>query len=199
MHYRVTHRRWWFESGLVNYRKWTRATFVQPYSERIRGSWDGWYLRFARVVRATFFPDMGGLLRRMAGRPEPDGSEQHPAVLSGRWTLYGLLVFPGLLLLVVLMIARDLAGLRPRRRGPHRWPGNPASPVQLGRGFGSATGLSILCLFTIGWHLVAVCLTDGAEGNRMRFGVSLCFLVLTVLALASGWETVKARRTRPSG
>lgn len=198
MHYRLTHLRWWLESGLVNYGKWTRATFVQPYSEQIRGSWDGWYPRFARAVRATFFADLGSLLRRLAGHPEPDGSQQHPAVLSGRWTPYGLLMFPGLIVFASLMIARDLAGPRLSRRKPHP-PGNPASPVQLGRGFGAATGLSILCLFTMCWHLVAVCLTDGAEGNRMRFGVSLCFLVLAVTVFASGWETVKARRARPGG
>ncbi len=171
LHYRTTDLPRWLKSSLVNYRRWTRATFVHPYTEEIRGSWTGPYQEVARYVRALFFADLGSLLRRLADRPEPEGSKPWARVLDGRWTPYGLLVFPGLLVLVSILIAKDLA-----------------------RACGVETGIWILCLFTVCWHLAAVCLTDGAEGNRMRFGVTPCSLVLAFCLLARGWETVKARR-----
>ncbi len=148
--YRMNHPGEWFRSGFENYQLWTRATFVHPYSERIRGTWDGWYRDFVRAVRATFFFDTGS-----------------------RWTPYGLLLFPGLLALVSVTIASDLR-----------------------RGLEAETGLSILCLFTILWLLAVVCLTDGAEGNRLRFGISPCVLALTATVFARGWQTVKVWRTR---
>ena len=173
LHYRTTHLRWWLESGLVNYQKWTRATFVHPYSEEIRGTWAGLYRTYVRTVRALFFADLGFLLRWIADPPESEDRVQRATLLAGRWTLYGLLVFPGWLVLASLLIAKDL-----------------------GRGCTAGTGISILCLFTICWHLLAVCLTDGAEGNRMRFGVTPGSLVLAIWVLSRGWEAVKARRTR---
>ncbi len=174
--YRTTHLRWWLKRSLVNYSKWTRATFVHPYSGKIRGPWDGLYLKYAGGVRATFFADLGFLLRWITGQPESEGSKQRATLLEGRWTLYGLLLFPGLLVLVSILIAKDL-----------------------GRGCSAGTGISILCLFTICWHLVAVCLTDGAEGNRLRFGVAPCSFILAICVLCRGWEIVKARRALLSG
>lgn len=172
--YRTTNLHWWFKSSLINYRKWTRATFVHPYSDEIRGNWAGPYRAVVRAVRGIFFADLGFLLRWIADPPQQD-SKQQETVFEGRWTLYGLIVFPGLVVVASILMVRDFV------RGPD-----------------VGTGISMLCLFTICWHLAAVCLTDGAEGNRMRFGVAPCTLVLALCVLARGWETVKARRVQLS-
>lgn len=153
--YRTSHLGEWLRSGLVNYRKWTRATFVHPYSEEIRGSWTGPYARAAHSVRAVFFADLGS---------------------GPKWTLYGLVLFPGLLALASILTARDL-----------------------GRGASAGAGISALCLFTLLWHLAVVCLTDGAEGNRLRFGVAPCVLVLAIWVFARGWKCAKARALQSGG
>ncbi len=171
--YRLDNPEWWLTKTLVNYSRWTRASFVQPYTGEIRGPQKDVYRAYAGLYRSLFFADVRPYLR--------PGSDTEPSAASGlhppkRWTLFGTLGLPVLMAVTLVLIGRDIRS-----------------------GISAQTGALILAVFILGWHLLVVCLTDGAEGNRMRFSVTPCLLVLGAVALARAGAHLRLAAARDDG
>ncbi len=161
LRYRLANPDWWLLKTAINYSRWTRASFVQPYTEEIRGPKKDTYRAYAGGYRALFFSDVRPLLKPVLDLVLAWAPRARDRLLERRWTLFGTAGLPALLAVTLVLVVR---GVR--------------------RGISAQTGALILALFILGWNLLLVCLSDGAEGNRMRFSVSPCLIVLGAVALS---------------
>jgi hypothetical protein len=151
-----THPRAVLRKAVANYASWTQPSFLQPQLGYGMGPPSFPYLAYAYVLVRTVFYD----LRPAAERLWPDWFLHREAHMpNGRpigYSLFGALLYPAAL------IALAVAGAR-RARTPD--------------------GALVLVLLAITVPpMVAACLTDGEEGNRMRFAttpmlvIGLCWL-----------------------
>lgn len=149
----------WLARSLGQYPMWTRPTFVHPYSGTIvepEGA-----RPWARFYKALFFADV---------RPAIEAVWPDPAIhtvslangLKVPFTVFGVLLLPALLVGVTIRLARRL---RARDGLPEAF-------------------TVVLALFCILWSLLVPCLTDGVEGNRMRFVTSAPLTLVALYALA---------------
>jgi hypothetical protein len=139
---------------------WTRASFIDPHHGFVMGPPSSTYQAWARFVNDILFAD----LRPAIEDRWPDWSVHRYAVtLRNRpvpYSLFGVIVLPSVL------VALSLAGLRHSRE------------------LGGAAALLVLAIVVP--PMVAVCLTDGQEGGRMRFAampvlvIGCCWLVRTL-------------------
>ncbi len=160
LRYRLANLNQWLLKTVINYSKWTRASFVQPYVEKIRGPNKDAYRAYASGYRSLFFADMRPLMKPVLDVVLSGVPQVRERLLKNRWTFFGAVGLPALLAVTLLLIGR---GVR--------------------RGITAEIGALILALFILSWNLLVVCLTDGAEGNRMRFSVTPCLIVLGSVAL----------------
>lgn len=159
----------WLRRGLANYLLWGRPSYIESYYQRLRGPDSSLFRRYAAWHQRLLFPD----LRRLVVRWTP-ASEVHLAtVVWGGPAPYTLFIVAGLPLLLVAA-----AVLLPGRlgKGPEAW-------------------VALLAAIALVWVLVVPCLTDGIEGNRMRYPVSPCVLLLTAWVGAAVWQRLRARRS----
>jgi hypothetical protein len=147
--WRVSNPKAWIGNILLNYTKWTRATYIFPYDGEIQGPRNPVYLTYAEVYRDLFFADMQMRWLFQAW------DENHSV------TLFGAVVLPCLVLLVLLTLFTD-------------W-------IKASRGLSINTCMLLIASFIFAWNLIVPCLTDGIEGNRMRFSVTPCLLVMTTI------------------
>ena len=159
LEYRWANPDWWLLKTAINYSRWTRASFVQPYTEKIRGPKNDAYRAYAGGYRSLLFADVRPVLKPLFDVVLAGAPSARERLLSKRWTLFGTAGLPALLAVSFVLVGR---GLR--------------------RGASAETGALILALFIAVWNLALVCLTDGAEGNRMRFSVTPCLIVLGSVA-----------------
>ena len=168
LRWRRNHPADWLRQSLANYLLWGRPSYLDSYWEKPRGPDDPLYRGYARWHERLLFPDLRGLIVRLA----PHSAVHRDTVVWGGPAAYTLFILLGLPLLL-----GTLAVLLPRRLGT-----DPAAWVVL------------LATATLLWVLIVPCLTDGTEGNRMRYPLSSCLLLLGAWVIA----TVRESRT-PSG
>ncbi|MBN2056570.1 hypothetical protein JW905_16715 [bacterium] len=164
----------WLRSGVVNYFRWTRATYTHPYYGGIRGPSTRLHAGYAGMHRRLLFADIRPLIsacRRLCGGIVVP--LEFEADDPNRITLFGVLVFPLLMLISFVTTLRRL-----RRTG------------------GVIDYLALLAWLTIGWVLTVPCLTDGMEGNRMRF---CCTPYILWLSLTMLHRLVTSFKTPPVG
>ena len=156
--WRAEHPGAWSELTLAHYAMWTRPTSIDSYWGTPRGPesalWRGW----CRVHSAVAFADLRPAVERLLPGL---GVHRRTRVWGGEvpYTLFGLVLLPALAV---------AAGWRWRRR----------------RGTRTAADWTVaLAAFHLAWLLVVPCLTDGVEGNRIRFPASPALLLLAVYAL----------------
>jgi hypothetical protein len=149
----------WLKTSLSNYMKWSRASNVDHISSRTLGPDNPTYNLYARIHRTIFFLDFRPLLEHFA--PSLEGHWRFS--MSGYpvpFTLFGLFTLPWI---VGSSIYSSICMLR--RRQFHE------------------LATVVVPLFTVLWVLIVPCLTDGSEGNRMRFSITPYLIVLAIMAL----------------
>lgn len=150
----------WLRRSAANYLLWGRPTYLDSYWGTARGPEDAWYRRYAAWHQRLLFPD----LRRPVVALTPTAAVHAQTVVSGGPAPYTLFAVAGL---PVLLIA--LAWLLPRRLAsdPGAW-------------------VVLLAAVALLWVLLVPCLSDGTEGNRMRYPVSPCLLLLAAWVVSAG-------------
>ncbi len=167
LRWRARHVGAWLARAAFYYRCWALSTNLNPYSLDPMGSGTTRFLSYQRLWTAAFYADLrpiGRWLLRASGMGgDPKGKKSRYPL-----TLFGYVLLPGLLL---------LSGILALGRWPRRRPED---------------GAALLCLYCLVWVLAVPCLTDGYEGNRMRFGPGSMQLAATCYLLA--WLGGQARR-----
>jgi hypothetical protein len=159
----------WLAHAAGFYAMWTRPTFVHPYEpNQIIGPFVGSYHRYARAYERVFFLD----LRPFVEARFP-GLFLHAQALDRKrrpvpYTLAGFVIFPAIAAIVVALLA-----VRPWRQ-----------PEAL-------AAVALLCWL---WPMIGACLTDGWEGNRMRFSTGPAFLIMAGFAFRSLVRMVRRNR-----
>lgn len=172
LRWRREHPTEWLWTSLQYYPAWSRATYVHSHRGTISGPSGGPPTLHARWYRAVLYADLRPLLEGVL----PEGSLDRFAIIGGRpvpLTLYGLLLFPAVLLAATAAVLARWREGRPQERA-----------VLLG-------------LYCIAWTLVVPCLTDGLEGNRMRYPTSNLVVVVGLYALHEAGVAWSARRAVP--
>jgi hypothetical protein len=137
----------WLQRAAGQYAMWMQPAFVDSHLGRLVGPASAPYIRYVDLWRNGLFMD----LRPLAERAWPSSFLHEAAVVRSTrrpvpYTLYGFVLF---LALVAALAAR---GNRAKRR-------NDAA-------------IAWILLALILCPMVAACLTDGTEGNRMRFATT---------------------------
>jgi hypothetical protein len=142
----------WLRQSLANYLLWGRASYLDSYWEVARGPDHPLYRGYAHWHERLLFPDLRGVVVRLTPAAGVHGST---VVWGGPapYTLFTLVGLPVLLAALAVLLPRRL------RTSPEAW-------------------VALLAAAALLWVLVVPCLTDGTEGNRMRYPVSPCVLLL---------------------
>ncbi|HEX3529810.1 MAG TPA: hypothetical protein VH988_22345 [Thermoanaerobaculia bacterium] len=159
LRWRREHPGAWLRQSLANYLLWGRASYLDSYWEVARGPDNPLYRGYARWHERLLFPDLRGVIVRLT----PTASIHGDTVVWGgpaAYTLFALLGLPALLVALAVLLPRRL------RSDPAAW-------------------VALLATVTLLWVLAVPCLTDGTEGNRMRYPVSPCVLLLVAWAGAA--------------
>ncbi|MGC9335669.1 MAG: hypothetical protein ACP5JJ_16095 [Anaerolineae bacterium] len=160
--YRLDNPAQWLRLIGRNYVAWTQASHIQPYLGTFLGPNDPAYQSYARIYDNLFFLDVRPWLEPHAPGLF-QGLEVHGRPLP--MTVFGVLTFPLLMITALLMVLKQCKGRQ---------------FLQAGR--------ILIPWFTLFWLLLIPCLTDGSEGNRMRFAATS---YLVVLAAAVTKELVR--------
>ncbi|HLX09356.1 MAG TPA: hypothetical protein VKY89_16005 [Thermoanaerobaculia bacterium] len=158
----------WLRQSFANYLLWGRPSYVESYWQRLRGPDSPLFRGYAAWHQRLLFPD----LRALVVGWTPAAAVHRSTVVWGGPAPYTFFIVAGLPLLLVA-----LALLLPGRlaRGPDAW-------------------VALLAAMALVWVLAVPCLTDGTEGNRMRYPVSPCVLLLTAWAAAAAWQRLRPGR-----
>lgn len=161
----------WLHQSLINYLLWGRPSYADSYSGLARGPDHPLYKWYALWHERLLFPDLRGAVVRLT----PDARVHGATVVWGGPAPYTFFTLVGLPLLLAV-----LAVLLPRRlqTDPEAW-------------------VALLAAVTLLWVLAVPCLTDGTEGNRMRYPVSPCVLLLVAWTGIEVWRRVRALSVPP--
>jgi hypothetical protein len=134
----------YMKMALVHYLIWTSPSAMHPYTQETTGPQGAAYQGYARAYNILLCADMRGFIERLT--PNLKFHETaHVRYLPVRYTFYGLVFFPLLIVSALIFIALNLKKKRTLE---------------------AVVTAGIFChLFA----MVVVCLTDGQEGNRMSF------------------------------
>jgi hypothetical protein len=172
MQWRWEHPDLWASKTATHYWAWTRSSYVHPYTGEVRGPrgasrerQDPIYVSLSSLHRRIFFADFRAFLSRSWPQLVPDS-------LHG--TNYPMTFFGVVLLPFVLLAALPVAWLM-RRSCRER------------------AAFVVLLWFCTVWVLAVPCLTDGTEGNRMRFAVSPALVLLVILLLNEAATGIRRR------
>jgi hypothetical protein len=160
----------WLRHALSNYLLWGRAAYLDSYWNTPRGPDHPLYQAYARWHERLLFPDLRGVVVRLTPAAKVHGE----IVEWGKpasYTLFTLLGLPALLIALAVLLPRRL------RSSPAAW-------------------VALLAAAALLWVLAVPCLTDGTEGNRMRYPVSPCVLLLTAWVGAEGAKSWRRRGMR---
>ena len=152
--WRFGHPGEWAGLAVTQYAMWTRASYADGYREGLAVPGNEAYRRYALAHWALFYADLRPLAETASARWASLGVSR----ITGRpvpLTLFGWGVFP-LILIGTLAL---------------NW--KPA--VRQGDAVAGVCLLMALCIL---WVMGVPCLTDGQEGNRMRFAVDPFILAL---------------------
>ncbi len=165
--WRLDHPREWLAQAAGQYAMWTRPTFVHPYGGELLGPPDPRWVRWATGYEDVFFHDL-----RPAVEPLSPGLFLHQAAMVRRrpvpYTLFGFVFLPLVVALAALQQIREPRSVRT-----------------------ATAAAALLCLLG---PMLGACLTDGQEGNRMRFSTAPALLVVEVCLAASVLERRSCNR-----
>jgi hypothetical protein len=153
LRWRREHPGEWLRHGVQNYLLWGRPSYLDSYWGTARGPDRPIYKEYVLWHERLLFPDLRALVVRLT----PDAAMHREMKAWGGapipYTFFAVLGLPVLLIAVTVLLPRRL------RTGPEAW-------------------VALLAAAGLLWVLVVPCLTDGTEGNRMRYAVSPCVLLL---------------------
>lgn len=154
VNWRVKHLREWSSMAVAQYWMWTRAAYADCYVPGLSVGGNEWYRGYAMLHQAVFFPDLRPILERCwpALKRLACSHVTHQPVAI---TLFGLLVFPAILTTSILRAT--------------------SAQSEADHAIRRTSMVMVLCIL---WVLFVPCLTDGHEGNRMRFAVDPLITVL---------------------
>jgi len=156
----------WLKKAAGQYAMWTRPTFVHPYDGALLGPADPRWIAYATAWERTAFLDL-----RPAGERLLPGLFVHREAMIRRrpvpYTLFGVVVLPLLLALAAWQQFRCPRSVR--------------------------TATAAAALLALLWPMAGACLTDGQEGNRMRFSTTPALLVLELCLVG---EVLRRRARR---
>lgn len=163
LRWRLDHPGAWAKMAATHYAIWTSPSYADSYLGGVRVPGNEEYRNYARFHLAIFHPDLRPMAERLSkcklfGISRFTGE---PIPL----TLLGLVIFP------LIMIGTWATNWKPA--------------------FRDANATAIVCLlmsFCILWVLAIPCLTDGHEGNRMRFAVDPFIVALGIKLANDGWR-----------
>ncbi len=167
LRWRREHPREWLRQAAANYLLWGRASYLDSYWGRPRGPDHPLYQGYVRWHERLLFPNLRGPVERLTRGAPVHGLT---TVWGGPapYTLFAVAGLPLLLAAAALLLPRRL------RAGPEAW-------------------VALLALAALLWVLLVPCLTDGTEGNRMRYPVSPCVLLLAAWVAAAAVPKAPAR------
>jgi VWFA-related protein len=171
LRWRREHPGAWLRQSLVSYLLWGRASYLDSYWEVPRGPDHPLYRRYARWHERLLFPDLRGVIVWLS----PAAAVHGGTVVWGGpapYTLFTIVGLPILLIALAVLLPRRLR--RHPKGGPEAW-------------------VALLAACALLWVLIIPCLTDGTEGNRMRYPVSSCGLLL---AAWTGATVLRSHRSR---
>lgn len=166
--WRLRHPGAWAAQAAAHYAMWARPTYVDSYWSRPRGPDRPLYRAWCAAHSAVLFADLRPLVERLT----PGAAVHRRAVVWAGpvpYTLFALVGLPALL--------AAAAAAAWRRRGRRS----------------AADAVAALAAFDLLWTLVVPCLSDGLEGNRMRFASAPMLLLLAVYA----WRGLLGGRSEP--
>ena len=148
----------WLRLIARDYASWARASYIHPYLGTFRGPENPAYQYYARLYGYLLFLDVRPWLEPLA----PD-LFQGLAIrgLPLPLTIFGVLTFP-LLMLTTLPVA--LKAYRNKQF------------LQVGE--------MLIPWFSLFWLVLIPCLSDGSEGNRMRFAATSYLIVLATAVIS---------------
>jgi hypothetical protein len=155
----------WLAKAAGQYAMWTNPTFVNTYDGTRNGPTDAGWIAYATGYQRTLFRDLRPAVERLM----PNLFLHRQATVERRpipYTVFGVVVLPAIL---VLAAWQQVA--RPR---------SPRTAV-------AAAALLVLLV-----PMLAVCLSDGREGNRMRLSTTPALLVVEMALVGE----LLARRPR---
>jgi hypothetical protein len=172
MQWRWEHPDLWAAKIATHYWAWTRSSYVHPYTGEVRGPLsasrerqDPVYVTLASLHRCIFFTDFRPFLSRSWPQLVPDSlhGTNYPM------TFFGVVLLPFVLLAALPLVWRMRKACRER------------------------AAFVVLLWFCSVWVLAVPCLTDGTEGNRMRFAVSPALTLLVILLLNEAATGIRRR------
>ena len=150
--------------AVTQYALWTRASYADCYLPGVAVPGNAAYRAYALAHQAVFYPD----LRWLGEAILPAVTASIRSGVTGNLvplTLFGVLFFPLVLL------------------GALAWNWKAAAHRR-----DAAALTCLLMAFCVSWVLVVPCLTDGHEGNRMRFAVDPLILALGLTLAHRAWK-----------
>ena len=166
--WRIENPEAWFKIFVTNYLHWTRATYRQSYTDKILGPTNNRIYLHYARIHSALFFSEIHL---------PDKFNPDPS--SGQTiTIFGAVTLPIILALLVFVMAREWVTSR--------------------RHISADMATLALTSFIFLWDFFIPCLTDGAEGNRMRFYVTPCLIIMTVIIGKTFLSPKKLRRYPPT-
>ncbi len=171
--WRREHPRAWLRQGLANYLLWGRPSYLDSYWERPRGPDHPLYAGYAHWHQRLLFPDLRALVVRLS----PGAAVHAQTVVWGgpaAYTLFAAVVLPLLLGTLAVVLPRRLS------TRPEAW-------------------VALLAAAALLWVLAVPCLTDGTEGNRMRYPVSACAVLLAAWIAGGVVRRPRGARSRSTG
>lgn len=166
--YRLHNPLHWIKQTIFHYITWTRPSYINPYTGELFGPHTPLYDWFAGGIKNTLFFD----LRPPLGKLIPSQIQWPHVIRLNKdvpFTVFGFLIFP-FLLFFSLRLARK------------KWVSNKRRVAAY------LTGL----LYNVLWVLAIPCVTDGFEGNRMRYAIFPLLIILFV-AILSTFTNAKTR------
>jgi hypothetical protein len=170
--WRREHPGGWLRHSLANYLLWGRASYLDSYWGVARGPDHPLYRRYVRWHERLLFPDLRGVVVRLTPAAAAVHAETEMWGGPAPYTPLILVFLPALLIALAVLLPRRL------RTSPEAW-------------------VVLLAAVTLLWVLVVPCLTDGTEGNRIRYPVSPCALLLTAWTVVTVWRGRPRREAPP--
>jgi hypothetical protein len=164
--WRLRHPAAWLAHAARNVLKWCRPTYVHPYTQTFPATGNKAFRRYCDVHRRVFHGDFSSRSRRTS--VADPGAENRSDDRSLPVTPF----VAGLPIIMGLSLVFAVSDMRRRRDG----------------------AVMLLVWMTTLWVLAVPCLTDGAEGNRMRYSVTPLVVMLTIFVCVRATEKLSSWR-----
>ena len=168
MIYRVTNPLHWLKQSLYHYLTWTLPSYQRSYDLLFLGPSNLRYQQYANLISSSIFFDLRPLLSNI----EPADIEWPHVIRINKevpYTVFGLVIFPLLLAGSVIITYRALKN---------------------NETFGY---LYLIYLYNILWVVIIPCLTDGYEGNRMRYAIFPFLITFSLVGLKLVWSWIQTQ------